>query len=137
MLSKLAVNRLTKLADYLASLPAKANKHFNMDAFFDHEGDHDIKSPQSALTKFDCGTSACALGWATTIPSFRKSGLKMDEHGDVQFEDSKHNCFMSASKFFNITKYEAEYLFDGKTRVKTPKQWAKLAKRFIKEEAAA
>jgi hypothetical protein len=26
---------------------------------------------------FSCGTSGCVLGWATTIPSFRKAGLRM------------------------------------------------------------
>lgn len=63
-----------------------------------------------------CGTSACAMGWATTIPEFQELGLHLRKYGGmgrlaytqgaVTFEH-----FEAASMFLGITLSEAEYLF--------------------------
>lgn len=70
-----------------------------------------------------CGTTACALGWATTIPSFRRAGLRLtkDRHqniyitlGDMRHSRKDHPADRSieaAKKFFGIDTGEAEYLF--------------------------
>jgi hypothetical protein len=85
-----------------------------------------------------CGTSACALGWAITLPEFRNMGLRlrrlphgMSQTGYVYFEkfgvvepnvdDSftgNHTSLSSASEFFNIRYPEAEYLFAPNIRLR-------------------
>lgn len=59
-------SRLLRLADFLDTLdPAR----FNFDRWVgpDWQGRDDLS----------CGTTACGLGWATTIPEFRELGLRM------------------------------------------------------------
>lgn len=59
-------NRLLKLVKLLKKLPPK---RFSLDYWVgnDWKGEADLS----------CGTKACALGWATTIPSLRKEGLRL------------------------------------------------------------
>lgn len=58
--------RLLKLAGFLEALPPK---RFDYNAWVgdDWAGKQDLS----------CGTTACALGWAATIPAFRKLGLQL------------------------------------------------------------
>jgi hypothetical protein len=58
--------RLLKLAEFLEQLP---RKRFN---FGDWVGP-DWKGAKN----LSCGTTACALGWATAIPEFRRLGLAL------------------------------------------------------------
>lgn len=62
--------RLLKLAEFLERLP---RKRFNYATWVgdDWEGKPNLS----------CGTAACALGWATTIPSLRRAGLRLDRGG--------------------------------------------------------
>lgn len=55
--------RLLRLADFLDALP---EDRFSFDVWASYD-----------WTDSQCGTSACALGWATTIPEFRALGLCM------------------------------------------------------------
>src|SRR5688572_29906761 len=98
-LSKLAVRRLTKLADYMEKLPKSAAKHFDMGAWFSHRGDHDhaIGRWVERDTLNYCGTTACALGWAATVPAFRRAGLVVEA---MQLA-SNHNENV-ACEFFDI-----------------------------------
>ncbi len=62
-----------------------------------------------------CGTTACAMGWATVC--FPKSGLKLkleDEWGDdLLLVYKEHYGFEAAAAFFGlISLNEAYYLFD-------------------------
>ena len=59
--------RLLKLADFLDALP---DERFS----FRHFVDDDVWKGKTDLS---CGTTACAIGWATTMPMFRKLGLRM------------------------------------------------------------
>lgn len=110
-LSKLAVRRLTKLADFMDSLPADRAHGFDMRTFREQ-------------TK--CGTVACALGWATTIPSFRRAG--MTAHGwpmdwdEAEFFDTPNAYEVLFSMFFHRT-------------IKTPKQWATHCRKFIAQNS--
>lgn len=58
--------RLLKLADFLDKLP---KKRFLYEKWVgdDWKGKKDLS----------CGTTACALGWATTIPLFQKLGIHL------------------------------------------------------------
>lgn len=90
--------RLLKLADFLETVKPK---EFRMDSWYN-------ETP--------CGTTACAFGWACSIPSFKRAGLKMKviRHTDVAYGDVTFKgleSYNAASKFFGIDIDEAEYLF--------------------------
>lgn len=128
MLSKLAVRRLTKLADYMDGLPKSANEHFDMGAlWFEHEGAHKHKLPQildrSALRH--CGTTACAAGWAAVMPEFKKQGFGLTRDGRFLIE---------RREFFDIDVYQDDALFFY-APANTPKQWAKHCRKFLRENA--
>ena len=97
----------------------------NPDRFDMEEWAGEIKNGKPA-----CGTSACALGWATTIPSFRKAGLRMTKTKQIGYiyvtitgmrhnytkeqyssHVSLHRSLKAAMKFFDITYTEADYIF--------------------------
>ncbi|WP_230684392.1 hypothetical protein, partial [Streptococcus pneumoniae] len=65
MKSHVSKNRLNLLADFLDTLP---RKKFDFSRF----GNGDLRLEPS------CKAAGCALGWATTIPQFRRLGLFAD-----------------------------------------------------------
>lgn len=139
-LSKLAVRRLTKLADFMEKRPKSAQKHFRMGTWFTHNGrdDHGLRAGQEVSSKelSYCGTSACALGWACQIPSFRRDGLKLvhDEViGTVHFRRARN--FMAAEKFFDIDWSDAQRLFNLSDGDRTMRAWAKRCREFIRANA--
>jgi hypothetical protein len=119
--------RLLKLADFLEDIP---RKHFDM-------GQYASKDP-NGKGKFKCGTTACALGWATQIPAFRKLGFKMNSKGHPVFADQDGNrffCLEAGEEFFAIDSYETSKLFSGDDEAyATPKQVAKGIRKFVKEK---
>lgn len=65
-----------------------------------------------------CATRACALGWATAIPEFKRAGLQLvqDYEGstgaDVYFKDRIGSD--AGRVFFGLTDEQADWLFhDG------------------------
>ena len=136
MLSKKAERRLTKLVKFMASLPKSAEAHFNMGSWFNHDGcdhDHGLGDGRE-VTRRDmnlCGTSACALGWAATIPSFRKAGLSMDSSIAVPYFQGYG--LTAAANFFDIGMVQAHALFSGTKSDRTPKQWAKRARKLLRQ----
>ena len=73
-----------------------------------------IVAPPEALHK-ECGSTACALGWATTIPAFKRAGLRFDG-GSPYFlpPDTKYGSysFNAGAAFFHIRIEDANYLFE-------------------------
>lgn len=135
-LSKLAVRRLTKLADYMDALPKEAKNHFDMANWLGHEGDHNhgfgkFIAQEDPMT---CGTTACALGFAATVPSFRKAGLRV-AIGSGFNENVTNKNFRSAQKFFDCSENAAHHLFGYSMFIQTPKQWAKHCRKFILENS--
>ena len=111
-LSKLAVRRLTKLADYMDKLKPTPKAGFAIDAAY--------------VSKRGCGFVACAGGWATKIPAFRKAGLLTVHHSS------------DLANFFHISDDDAHDLFNVRCDMAaetTPQQWAKLCRTFIRENA--
>lgn len=102
--------RLTKLALFLLALP---------EGKFDYGvwGQAKSKEKLVKLAPNACGTTACALGWATAIKPFRAKGLRMKlyhtmddaAYGDVYCGRSSGT--RAAEKFFGLTSTEATYLF--------------------------
>lgn len=127
MIDKTTARRLLKLCDHMESLPKGADKHFNMDTFIAHEGDHEHPLPKRQRDLLTCGTTACALGWATTMPYFRKLGVKFDSWGVVQGDD----------EVFTLTDDQWSALFERHNKDKTPRAWAKRVRKLLKQWSAA
>jgi hypothetical protein len=123
--------RLLKLASLLWKLP---KRRF-------HYGDW-VGSRWAGKPDLSCGTTACALGWATTIPEFAEMGLHLrrDGIGFVQFRnheirekylDNRINTWATsltaAQIAFGLSLNQARFLFipnvtyQGKT---APDIWA-------------
>ena len=136
--------RLRKLADFLDKLP---RKRFNYLVWVgeDWKGAPDLS----------CGTTACAVGWATTIPAFRRLGLRLTaglgSHGagggyayNVNDATSHEDAVKSV---FLLTHAEARYLFlpnecslfsggpPSPGEDATPKKVAAHIRRFVKDRA--
>jgi hypothetical protein len=129
---KTSAHRLLKLADFLDKLPRRK---------FDY---------RLYGEKTKCGTVACALGWATQMPEFRRLGLKAKWVKDCWAEFRLIPVFYgemgpgAACPVFGLTEDEAWFLFmpaatltaDGDRSPggnATPKQVAKHIRRFVKE----
>lgn len=99
-------DRLKRLADFLQIVP---EERFDMQRWV---GDDFKGSPD-----LSCGTSACAVGWATTIPEFREAGLHLDFDPDDELAWIATPVYQgwegydAAAQFFEIPRGQAEHLF--------------------------
>lgn len=73
-----------------------------------------------------CGTTACALGWATRI---WPKEFWFSTTGDCASFKSKDGLY--GEQFFGITDDQWEYLF-GCNRVRSPKQEARIIENFVR-----
>lgn len=117
--------RLLKLA---AKLRTVNPKHFDMELW-----------GMRGFDKSHCGTSACAGGWACTIPSFKRAGLAMEYYdedslggtpvytGGARYADG----LQALEDFFEVEEKEASYLF-GSYVQRSPKQEARVILNFVK-----
>lgn len=124
--------RLTFLADFLAAKVEK--KNFSMQKWGITTIGRAIFSPNTLPA---CNTTACAGGWACSIPSFQKEGLTMQADGPTYRGWAGHGALQ---KFFGLTLEQETFLFDsyqvknGYTQLLrlTPKQWATRCRKFLK-----
>lgn len=119
--------RLLKLADFLEKLP---RKRFDYGTWVgeDWAGKQDLS----------CGTTACAVGWACTIPAFRRAGLKLAktsfETGTPTFGEV--TSFKAAAEFFELNMRDVDHLFNPIASHidefnATPKYVAKKIRKFV------
>ncbi len=97
--------RLLVLADFLDALPPRR---------FDYSSW--VGMDWKGLPDLSCGTTACALGWATAIPEFQALGLRLVKtdlsHSFSRVMLGDYNTNSSAAAIvFGITSDEADYLF--------------------------
>lgn len=102
--------RLLKLADFLDTLP---KQRFNYE--------HWVGRDWQGAANLSCGTTACALGWATTIPSLRKAGLilRRDEGSSITYVSLKSTSHQSrgavsnqaGNEVFGLSYEEFMYVF--------------------------
>lgn len=108
---KIHAKRLEKLANFLDNLEGE---RFNFAVFFSDESDDGVCNSIDHATDnpliHDCGTVACAFGWATAMPEFRQLGLHM-AGGTPKFNGKK--SFDAAMELFGLTKDESWFLFDA------------------------
>ncbi len=109
--------RLLKLADFLDALP---DERFEFNHFVD-------ESVWEGKLDLSCGTTACAMGWATTMPMFRKLGLRMlkpdpfrnatpgivgdDCHITYDGDTEVRACDRACERLFGLAPKETEQLF--------------------------
>lgn len=144
-LSKLAKRRIMKLIEFMEGLPPKANKHFDMGMWCTHEDDsHSHLIRGDAFEQKDimaCGTSACAAGWAATLPYFKRLGLELRWGGYDAALHVNGKPVIPGSKalarVFDVGGAQTYALFSGANEDRTPKKWAKRARELIKEWGAA
>jgi|SRR5712675_2362070 len=86
-----------------------------------------LSDPRFTMSRFthECGSPACALGWACTIPSFKAQGLniKSVERGGSMAVDPAHEFFGGYSPLFSGA---------NATHIHTPQQWAAHCRSFLK-----
>lgn len=136
--------RITKLIEFMAALPKSAEKHFNMSAWIKHDAtDHSHAFGKDINPKDikNCGTTACALGWATAIPSFRRAGLRVYRPTTWADIDTNIRNYKTAESFFGLTEQQSYDLFGHQAsplrKARTPKGWAKGASKLLKKWQAA
>jgi hypothetical protein len=131
------INRLLKVADLLEDI--KPEKFFFGFFFSDSNRCAKLDAEQKPLLN-DCGTNACALGYASAIPSLRRAGLKMVYMNMAWKVDG-------IEKVFGLSTHEVEYLFFpieddpdqtlvyGKqlSRNATPKEVAEHIRNFVRD----
>lgn len=138
--------RLLKLADLLDTVP---RKRFNISSWASSKFCGKPKEPEHN----ECNTTACAMGWATTLPVFKRAGLKLRlPENKLNYDGcmiltmaKKHMCSTylthmdAAAAVCGISYHEAQQLFDvedpstGKPRSReTPKQVARRIRKFVK-----
>jgi hypothetical protein len=106
--------RLLKLADFLGQVPVE----------------------QFDLARWRCDSSACAVGWACTMPAFIAEGLKIAHDGLGWFPAFKgRGGWEAVDFFFELNPYDSEYLFDegcydGETKA-SPAEVADRIRKFI------
>jgi hypothetical protein len=127
--------RLLKLAAFLEKLPRKRFDYGKW-ARWDSTDAADLSGAPS------CGTAACALGWATTMPAFRRLGLYMNSPGNIwaipAVRGTKRYGIDAARRIFGISGSDAMRLFvagefNGLSVDATAKQVAKHIRKFVAE----
>ena len=102
--------RLKVLADFLLTVP---DEHFNLRDWRSRSAwnkDEDDSSVDDEELLEYCGTTACAVGWACAIPTFKEAGLAF-EGGNVWFE-GKYS-WNAVQEFFGLYRIEALHLFSA------------------------
>lgn len=88
----------------------------------------------SGKADLSCGTKACALGWATTIPALRREGLRLrfltNSYGEkfstvVNTKKTElRDPFSVAQDLFSLSPAQAEHLFaPDSPQERTAKPW--------------
>src|SRR6185436_3350004 len=135
-ITKQGFKRLHKLFDFMESLPRSANNHFSMRGYIEHasiEHRHELSNKPTVRDLHACGTTACALGWATTVPALRRAGLTLDidpVYG-VDVEGSYEVFGIDYEPGAPIDEWDA--LFGPENEDKTPKAWAKRVRKLLKQ----
>lgn len=98
-------------------------KHFCINSFCDFRNNKTIK---------ECGSTACALGWATQIPAFRATGFKQVSAHDFMPKFVSQYGFNAARVFFQLSPEDVIYLFSAITpHLKTAKQVARAIEQLV------
>lgn len=118
--------RLMKLVEF-AEADKIPRERFGMGTFISY-----APGTADGCTLKDCGTVGCVLGWATEVPAFKRLGLRF-LHGDLVLG---HDVGLGAARaLFDLDFEQSGALFDSylAETIRTPKQWAKHARKCIRQ----
>lgn len=127
--------RLLRLADFLEKeVPAA---HFDMTTWV---AGLMTSGPDGFKKLGECGTTACAFGWATQIPEFADAGLELCG-GEVILRrpdmDKRKPAWGdgAAEEFFSLDGPGVDHLFHSSGYGwRTPKEVAAQIRKYVKEE---
>lgn len=77
------MERLRTLYSILTGVP---NKKLRLNSFVDMSGVYGWFAPTAEMVNHQCGSSACALGWAALYPEFQALGLRLNKDEQVHFK---------------------------------------------------
>lgn len=124
-MNKTGKKRLLQLADFLETL---GPERFDLQWW-----------AYNGFSPNKCGTTACAVGWATTIPAFKKAGLKLyRDYDDGLYPIYKtYDSWDAVKVFFKLSMKDAEWLFNSGyypvEQNNNPKYVAKRIREFVTE----
>lgn len=138
---KVGNNRLMALAEYLRTIPTE-RFYYGTWVGKDWQEKQDLS----------CGTTACALGWAATMPKFRRLGMRLvvsgyrdgspvgvvaladpDAMNEYESDEPIQNSMLAARHVFGLSQAEADYIFApcmGEEDA-SPKQVARKIRKFV------
>lgn len=115
--------RLLVLAEFLETRVPDA--HFRMAGY-----------RAGAIEIFECGSTACALGWGGVIPEFVAAGYSCPRGGIPAFSGSKHpSSYEQVEEFFELPRYSGPDFFGTHHQGETPKQVAARLRAFVAEQS--
>lgn len=97
--------------DYI-SRPYDERRALDLRAEFDQA---DVHEASLTLVPHECGTTACACGYAGLDRWFRDAGFQTSHNGWVEFKE--HFGWDAVKKFFRLNQADASYLFDAKSYI--------------------
>ena len=89
------LKRFEKLAYLIDSVDPK---NFAMNHWLKMPENKDKSCPALRVDKNICGTAACALGWATTITSFRRAGIAWNDAETLFIQHYRHKTNKQVAK---------------------------------------
>lgn len=110
------IERLKTLANFLRNLDEMV---FSISQWYDaimSKSVNNITRPDAVEFAHECGSTACALGWAVTIPEFKEAGLTLSIIGAEPFTYPTpyfegFGGYVAASKFFSIPQSISQNFF--------------------------
>lgn len=129
MKTRVRKDRLSLLATVLESLDGYIEPKFDMN-FWVRQLRFRSNAPKTPKELADCSTSACAAGFASTIPAFRKEGFVL--RGRQPYYDGEEG-FQACEKFFGLNAKQARRVFGGTSR--TLAQEVQVIRRFVARAA--
>lgn len=127
-IAAVGLKRLQRLALLLDGVPPERfdMSHWSRGKCSPWTGESEAFAPPT------CGTTACAGGWATTVPEFQLAGLKMD--GGMPIYDGQDG-YQACIAFFRVPgrNRALERLFDplADEKKNTPRAVARRIRQFI------
>lgn len=128
------LERLATALERIAKRPLK-NMRFNL---------REWRSTGLKKNTNGCGTAACAVGYACTLPSFKKEGLYLGDENESSYAGPMfdgHRCWDAVSVFFNLSYSTSMYLFSADYYARwqrdKPQAVAKRIRQFIRQQRNA
>lgn len=99
---------LRLLSDFLRTVPPD---RFDLDYWASAAGGRRTFAPDA------CGTTACAIGWACTLPAFNAAGLRLDGVNPSYLDQDgfERRGWAAADRVFGISRWETSHLFESST----------------------